>query len=110
VVHKKQIIVEEVNVTCDEKRPVNLDCPKCVERQTTVCVNCIGTQLTASRQVDHPSHYTKGKFEVIDVIEDWQLNFNLGNVVKYLARANYKGNKKEDLEKALWYLTREINN
>jgi hypothetical protein len=58
--------------------------------------------------VDHPSHYNAGKFEVIDVIEDWQLGFNLGNTVKYLARAKHKGKEKEDLKKALWYLTREL--
>lgn len=58
--------------------------------------------------VNHPSHYNAGKYEVIDVIEDWQLGFNLGNTVKYLARAKHKGKEKEDLEKALWYLEREI--
>ncbi|NFF77530.1 DUF3310 domain-containing protein [Clostridium sporogenes] len=41
--------------------------------------------------------------------EDWNLNFNLGNAIKYIARAEHKGNKKEDLEKAVWYLEREIS-
>ena len=59
-------------------------------------------------KVDHPKHYNEGKFEVIDVIEDWKLNFNLGNVIKYIARADHKGNRAEDLEKAAWYLEREI--
>lgn len=58
--------------------------------------------------VNHPNHYNKGKYEVIDVIEDWSLGFNLGNAIKYIARCDYKGNKKEDLEKALWYIQREI--
>lgn len=58
--------------------------------------------------VNHPAHYTFGRFEVIYVIEDWQLGFHLGNVVKYLARAGRKGNKLEDLNKARWYLDREI--
>lgn len=58
--------------------------------------------------VDHPSHYNKGKFEVIDVIEDWNVGFNLGNAIKYIARCEHKGNKKQDLEKAMWYLKREI--
>jgi hypothetical protein len=58
--------------------------------------------------VDHPPHYNVGKFEVIDVIDDWSLSFNLGNVVKYVARAQHKGNELEDLEKAAWYLAREI--
>ena len=58
--------------------------------------------------VNHPSHYNMGKYEAIDVIEDWNLNFNLGNAVKYLARAGHKGNIIEDLKKAKWYIDREI--
>lgn len=61
-----------------------------------------------SEKVNHPAHYNTGKYEVIDVIEDWQLNFNLGNAVKYIARADHKGNKIEDLRKAAWYIQREI--
>jgi hypothetical protein len=59
--------------------------------------------------VNHPSHYTYGKFETIEVIEDWQLGFCLGNVVKYISRAGRKGDKLEDLKKAAFYLNREIN-
>lgn len=58
--------------------------------------------------IDHPPHYTFGKHEVIDIIEDWQLNFHLGNAVKYIARAGRKGDALEDLRKAAWYLDREI--
>ena len=58
--------------------------------------------------VDHPSHYNMGKYEAIDVIEDWQLNFNLGNTVKYISRAGHKDDIVQDLKKALWYLEREI--
>lgn len=58
--------------------------------------------------VNHPSHYNQGKFEVMDVIDDWKLNFALGNVVKYVARAPFKGNTLEDLQKAKWYLEYEI--
>lgn len=58
--------------------------------------------------VDHPKHYTFGKIEVIDTIEDWQLGFHEGNVVKYVARAKHKGNELEDLKKAAWYLNRRI--
>lgn len=60
--------------------------------------------------VNHPKHYNTGKYEVIDVIEDWQLDFNLGNTIKYIARANHKGKTLEDLQKAQWYLTRAIDN
>lgn len=59
--------------------------------------------------VNHPSHYTRGRIEVIDFIEDQQLPYHLGNVIKYIARAGYKGDKLEDLKKARWYLDRYIN-
>lgn len=58
--------------------------------------------------VDHPAHYNQGKIEVIDAIEDWDLNFNEGNVVKYVARHRHKINPLEDLKKAKWYLDRII--
>ena len=60
--------------------------------------------------VNHPSHYTDGKIEVIDFIEDKKLNFHRGNAVKYIARAGKKNiaNEVEDLEKAVWYINREI--
>ncbi len=59
--------------------------------------------------VNSPKHYTTGKFEVIDVIEDWDLNFRLANAVKYIARHKHKGKPLEDLKKAAWYLQREID-
>lgn len=58
--------------------------------------------------INHPSHYTRGKIEVIDFIEDQQLPYHLGNVIKYIARAGHKGDKLEDLKKARWYLARYI--
>ena len=60
--------------------------------------------------VNHPSHYTDGKIEVIDFIEDKKLNVHRGNAVKYIARAGKKNiaNEVEDLEKAVWYINREI--
>ena len=61
-----------------------------------------------SEQINHPQHYNAGKIEAIDVIEDWKLNFSLGCVVKYICRAEYKDSTIQDLEKASWYLTREI--
>lgn len=63
-----------------------------------------------SDNVNHPSHYTSGKIEVIDFIEDQRLPYHLGNVVKYVARAGRKDPTKtvEDLKKAEWYLHRYI--
>lgn len=60
--------------------------------------------------VNHPSHYTFGSIEVIEVIEDWDLDYHLGNAVKYIARSPHKGNALEDLQKARWYLDRAITN
>lgn len=62
----------------------------------------------AKEQVNHPSHYNDGKIEVIDYIEDKGFNFNLGNVIKYVSRAGKKDEIVQDLKKAQWYLTREI--
>lgn len=61
-------------------------------------------------QVNHPPHYKVGGIETIDFIEAKGLDYNLGNVVKYVTRAEYKGNKLQDLEKARWYLDRAISN
>lgn len=62
--------------------------------------------------VNRPEHYTTGKIEVIDFIEDKGLNFHRGNAVKYIVRAGLKDPSKEkeveDLKKAVWYLNREI--
>ena len=60
--------------------------------------------------VNSPLHYKVGGIETIDYIEAKALNYNLGNVVKYVSRSDYKGNKVEDLKKARWYLCREISN
>ena len=60
--------------------------------------------------VTHPSHHTSGKIEVIDFIEDKELGFHLGNAVKYISRAVRKNPNKiiENLQKAVWYINREI--
>lgn len=58
--------------------------------------------------VNHPAHYNAGKIEVIDAIEDWGLDFSLGNAVKYIARAAHKGKTLEDLKKARWYINHAI--
>jgi hypothetical protein len=68
-----------------------------------------GLENLARREaVNHPSHYNAGNIEVIDAIEDWGLDFNAGNVVKYVARHQHKANAIEDLKKARWYLDRII--
>jgi hypothetical protein len=61
-----------------------------------------------SDPVNHPAHYKVGGIETIDFIEAKRFNYNMGNAVKYIARADYKGDRKQDLEKAIWYLQREL--
>lgn len=59
--------------------------------------------------VNHPAHYRgRNGLEAIDVIEEFNLNFNIGNAVKYLLRAGRKGPRLEDIQKAAWYLEREL--
>lgn len=58
--------------------------------------------------VKHPGHYNQGGIEVFDIIDAFNLNFNAGNVVKYVLRYQYKGNPLTDLKKAREYIDREI--
>ena len=64
-----------------------------------------------TEKVNHPDHYggEGNPYEAIKVIEAWDLNFHLGNVVKYISRAGKKSkNNVEDLKKAEWYLSRYV--
>lgn len=80
--------------------------------------NVLGIPLSHSapvNTVDHPPHYTAGKVEVIDYIEQVASIYDpaeaplVGNVIKYVSRAPLKGKKLEDLKKAQWYLNRLIS-
>lgn len=62
----------------------------------------------STRDIVNPTYYKVESFEVIDIIEEFKLNYNLGNVVKYVLRAGKKGDPAEDLGKANWYLEREL--
>lgn len=71
------------------------------------------TPLKAHRNggdaINHPNHYCEGrKYEPIDVIEDWELDFCLGNALKYISRAGRKDSESDDLKKAVWYINRRI--
>lgn len=61
--------------------------------------------------INHPAHYTDGKFETIEAIESWRLGYHLGNAVKYISRAGKKSKdtELEDLRKARWYITRYLD-
>ena len=91
---KKEVAVEPVEQTIIEKVESEVKTVELPKKEDVI---------------NHPSHYTRGKIEVIDFIEDQQLPYHLGNVIKYIARAGYKGDKLEDLKKARWYLDRYIN-
>lgn len=61
--------------------------------------------------INHPAHYTDGKFETIEAIESWRLGYHLGNAVKYISRAGKKSKdtELEDLRKARWYIKRYLD-
>lgn len=60
--------------------------------------------------VHHPKHYNQGQYEVKDVIRDWNLNFALGSAIKYIARCEYKDDRRRDLEKAIFFIQDELDN
>lgn len=117
-VHKKEKAQGRWPKYCPECLPKYSKVPKKKEVQTigeevmqTIAEKITQTFAEPKKEdvINHPSHYTRGKIEVIDFIEDQQLPYHLGNVIKYIARAGYKGDKLEDLKKARWYLDRYIN-
>lgn len=125
---------EDKFVPKEEQSTIEHDgCMGCVyedfEEFEEPCVNCKGTykhdtmaylkakdyfepkEEKADYEIDmvnHPQHYSAHGIEPIDYIESHDLNFNLGNVIKYISRAPYKGTELEDLKKAKWFLEREI--
>lgn len=94
----------------------NEDEPEFVRSSTTYSVKMpSGKEVSDKDMVNHPSHYNQGKFETIDIIEDIVRGYDdpveaylVGTTLKYLARAPFKGAKKQDLEKAEFYLKRAI--
>jgi len=81
------------------------------QKPSTLAPNAVMSMaLHAEDKVNHPSHYKVGGIETIDFIEAKQLDYHLGNVVKYISRADYKDEKLENLKKAQWYLNRVVSN
>lgn len=82
-------------------------------KQKLALISGIPTYIPADEPVadpvNHPAHYKVGGIETIDFIEAKGLDYHLGNAVKYISRAGHKGNRREDLEKAQWYLNRAIS-
>ena len=73
--------------------------------------NPLAEEQKRNDPVNHPAHYTSGRIEVIDIIEDQKLGYHLGNALKYICRAGKKDPAKtaEDLRKAIWYVERYIS-
>jgi hypothetical protein len=95
----------------------NEDEPEIVRSSTTYSFSMpSGKEVSDKDMVNHPPHYNQGKFETIDIIEDIVRGYDdpveaylVGTTIKYLARAPFKGAKKQDLEKAVFYLKRAID-
>ncbi len=87
-----------------------IDCKMFEDYEKCKCETDNQNKTQIEDVVNHPSHYTDGKIEVMDFIEDKMLNFARGNVIKYVCRAGKKDVNKEleDLRKSSWYLNREI--
>ena len=75
----------------------------------TKTIKVVRVKQVAADMVNHPPHYKAGGIETIDFIEAKNLGYHLGNVVKYVSRADLKGAKLEDLKKAQWYLNRAVS-
>lgn len=65
-------------------------------------------KIPPPEQVNHPKHYQGKRFEVIDIIDDFDLDFCLGNVIKYILRCGKKDGYVQELKKAAWYLNHKI--
>jgi hypothetical protein len=77
---------------------------------STLAPNAVMSMALHADMVNHPSHYKVGGIETIDFIEAKQLDYHLGNVVKYISRADHKDEKLVNLKKAQWYLNRAVAN
>ena len=81
------------------------------QKPSTLAPNAVASMaLYGDDKINHPSHYKVGGIETIDFIEAKDLGYHLGNVVKYISRADHKDEKLENLKKAQWYLNRAVSN
>lgn len=103
----------EKDIACDR---ICLKCGKTIFSAWDECWDCTNVHIPAGAievdSVNHPEHYTQGKIEVFDALDDWSeagmISYCISNVIKYLTRYQLKGNPLQDLKKARWYLNREI--
>lgn len=116
------IVAGDQLVGIDLGEPEDVACGFCADLDGGVCVDCAGYKHMVAEgfdidpdgpeddAVNHPSHYNRGKIEVIDFITDQGFNYARGNAVKYISRAGHKSpdTEIEDLEKARFYIDYEI--
>lgn len=107
-ISKLDSYIKEKNATADMLYNLTMGRGRKPDRMKTIAVGISDSPLRD--MVNHPAHYKVGGIETIDFIEAKKLSYNLGNVVKYITRADHKGSKRIDLEKARWYLNRELEN
>jgi hypothetical protein len=108
---KHRIKQENLTETVREKLDSAIKNREDIIKETTEKFSETFKKLSKDEEVNHPPHYGGDTtYEVIKVLEAWELGFHLGNVIKYVVRANKKDPKKElqDLRKAQWYLERYI--
>lgn len=102
--------IEKIGKTLVIHRLTYSDASDSVQHSLSNKIEFAAEEQKVGDMVNHPAHYTFGKFEVLDVLEDWNLGFHESNVIKYLARAGKKDPKTtlQDYYKALTYLQRKI--
>lgn len=106
-IHQIRYMDKKKGVPKAQAKPVNIDTVHKKGDWKTALTIASSTPIKTD-MVNAPPHYRMGGIETIDFIEAKKLSYNLGNVVKYITRAKHKGDFMQDLEKAQWYLSREI--
>jgi hypothetical protein len=91
-----------MNEDMDVKSTPDVKCPPHRPVHNVTCASA------AHDPVERPAHYTRGRIEVIEFIEDQGFGYHLGNAIKYISRAGHKQDALEDLRKAKWYIERMI--
>lgn len=105
-IYRVNVIEEEHNsIEVETLDGAKIDCTYKVFRFKVAAKD---QELPKDNDIEHSPHYSVGKIEVIDFIQDQDLNFALGNAIKYICRCNYKGTKEKDLKKAIQYLKYEL--
>ena len=104
---EKEAAFKVLSTLKDIPFPMSCPCEGCKSALHPDDRKCLIEDVAKEELIHYPKHYQGKSLQSIDVIEDFNLNFNLGNAVKYILRAGKKDDKVQDLKKAIWYLERE---